>query len=153
MLYKSRYRIMINAYITFNGNCREAMTFYRECLGGELSLQTIGASPLSNEMPSRMKDAILHATLVNENIVLMGSDISGENGVVYGNAVSLFLSCRTKNEIQRLYRMLSKGGKKTSPLQINFWGALFGSLIDPFGNQWLLYFKRKRMERFDFIPK
>ena len=32
----------INAYLTFNGNCREAMQFYTDCLGGELYLQTIG---------------------------------------------------------------------------------------------------------------
>lgn len=137
---------MINAYITFNGNCLEAMTFYRECLGGELSLQTVGASPLSIGMPALMKDIILHATLINDHIVLMGSDIAGENGVIHGNAVSLFLSCKTENEIQHMYKKLSRGGKKISPLQINFWGALFGSLMDPYGNQWLLYFKKERNE-------
>ncbi len=31
----------IHSYLTFSGNCREAMTFYRECLGGILMLQTV----------------------------------------------------------------------------------------------------------------
>ena len=44
----------INAYLTFNGNCREAMTFYQKYLGGKLSFQTIGESPLSKEMTASM---------------------------------------------------------------------------------------------------
>ena len=41
----------INSYLTFSGNCREAMNFYVTCLGGELVFQTIGESPLANKMP------------------------------------------------------------------------------------------------------
>jgi PhnB protein len=41
-LFKPHPMTQINGYLHFNGDCREAMTFYRECLGGELSLQTIG---------------------------------------------------------------------------------------------------------------
>lgn len=52
----------INSYLTFNGNCREAMTFYQECLGGELFMQTIGESPMAEQMPLPMKESILHAT-------------------------------------------------------------------------------------------
>jgi len=49
----------INGYLTFNGNCREAMNFYKKCLGGELTFQTIGDSPLSEKMNSKMQNAIL----------------------------------------------------------------------------------------------
>jgi PhnB protein len=41
----------INAYLTFNGNCRQAMTFYRECLGGELTLQAVKGSPMEGHWP------------------------------------------------------------------------------------------------------
>ena len=51
----------INAYLTFSGNCREAMNFYKDSLGGELTLQTISESPLADKMPAQMKDCILHA--------------------------------------------------------------------------------------------
>jgi Uncharacterized protein conserved in bacteria len=70
----------INAYLTFNGNCREAMTFYQICLGGDLSFQTVGESPLSAKMPGRMKDCILQATLTNGALVLMGSDMVAGQG-------------------------------------------------------------------------
>ncbi len=56
---------MINSYLTFSGNCREAMRFYQECLGGELQIQTIGDSPMAAKMPKKMKNYILHATLTN----------------------------------------------------------------------------------------
>ena len=41
----------INAYLTFNGDCREAMTFYKECLGGELTLETAKGSPMESHWP------------------------------------------------------------------------------------------------------
>ena len=55
--------MQIQSYLTFNGNCREAMNFYQRCLGGELAFQTVGESPLSDHMPAQMKDCILHSTL------------------------------------------------------------------------------------------
>ena len=71
----------INSYLTFNGNCREAMTFYKECLGGELSFQTIGESPLSEKMSAEMKRYIVHATLKNDKLELMGSDMVCEKSL------------------------------------------------------------------------
>ncbi|MEJ0101299.1 MAG: hypothetical protein WDO19_01540 [Bacteroidota bacterium] len=43
----------IISYLTFNGNCREAMIFYKECLGGELSLTVAGESPVANQVPPK----------------------------------------------------------------------------------------------------
>ncbi|MFZ1807470.1 MAG: VOC family protein, partial [Cyclobacteriaceae bacterium] len=64
----------LRAYLTFSGNCREAMTFYQHCLGGELMFQPIKDSPMTNKLPDKMKDCILHSTLANDNFILMGSD-------------------------------------------------------------------------------
>jgi PhnB protein len=132
----------INSYLTFNGNCREAMKFYQKCLGGELVFQTIGESPLSEKMPKKMKDCILHATLTNGSLVLMGSDMVGENGLIKGNAVSLTLNCGSEKEIRSCYKKLSAGGKPTHPLEDSFWGALFGGLTDKYGNHWLLSYNK-----------
>lgn len=41
----------INPYIGFNGRCREAMTFYKECFGGELDLQQVDGSPMEKFWP------------------------------------------------------------------------------------------------------
>ena len=135
---------VINSYLSFNGNCREAMTFYKECLGGKLTLQTIGESPLAGKMPMQMRESIVHATLTKGDLVLMASDMIGEKGLLKGNAVSLMLNCETEKEIKKYYAKLSAGGHAAHPLQISFWGALFGDLTDKFGNQWLLHFDKKQ---------
>lgn len=131
----------INVYLTFNGNCREAMNFYQECLGGELSFQIVGESPLAEKMPEEMKNSILHATLIRGDLLIMASDMVGEKGLRKGNAVSLMLNCESEGEIQECYRKLSAGGEKNHPLELSFWGALFGDLTDQFGNHWLLHYQ------------
>jgi PhnB protein len=131
----------INAYLTFNGNCREAMYFYKECLGGELTFQTIGESPMAGKMPPQIKGHILHSTLSKGSLVLMASDMVGEKGLLKGNAVSLMLNCGSEEETRQSYSKLSDGGEQTHPLEFTFWGALFGDLTDRFGNHWLLHYQ------------
>ncbi|MDP4262686.1 MAG: VOC family protein [Bacteroidota bacterium] len=134
----------INSYLTFSGNCREAMTFYKKCLGGELILQTIGESPLSDKMPPQMKECIVHSTLTKDTLVLMGSDMVSEDGLTKGNSVSLMLNCSSEEEIRTFYEKLSAGGKATYPVQNSFWGALFGDLTDKYGNHWLLHYDKNQ---------
>lgn len=133
----------INAYLTFNGNCREAMTFYKACLGGELSFQTVGESPLAEKMPARMRDCILHAALKNKALVLMGSDMVAGQGLIKGNNVTLSLNCSSEAEVKTFYEQLSEGGVATHQLEESFWGALFGDLTDKFGNHWILNYNKK----------
>ncbi len=132
----------INAYLTFNGNCREAMLFYKDCLGGDLFLQTIDDSPCSNDIPESMKGFILHASLVKDEITILASDMVGEHGLIKGNSVSLMLNCDTEEDAKLYYEKLSQGGEMTHPLERTYWGALFGDLIDPYGIQWLLQYNK-----------
>ncbi len=132
----------INSYLTFSGNCREAMTFYKECIGGELSFQTIGESPMSGKMPAQMKENILHSTLTNADIVIMATDCVRDEGLLKGNAISLCLNCSSEAEIKTCYKNLSADGVANHPLKDTFWGAVFGDLTDKFGNHWLLNFTK-----------
>jgi len=135
----------INSYLTFSGNCREAMNFYQQCLGGELFLQPIGTSPMAEMMPPQMKDSILHANLTNGDIIIMGSDMVDESGLIRGNAMSMMLNCSNETEIRETYdKLASDGGDATHPLENTFWGALFGGLTDKFGNRWLLNFDKNQ---------
>lgn len=139
------FMTQIISYLTFNGNCRDAMLFYQACFGGELSLQTVGESPMADQLPAAMKDTILHGVLTSGNLTLMASDMVGENGLSCGNNISLMLQCYSESEIKRLYDQLSVGGKATHPLENTFWGALFGDLTDKYGNQWLLHFDKRTL--------
>jgi PhnB protein len=134
----------INSYLTFNGNCREAMTFYRNCLGGELTLETIGESDLADKMPNSMRKSIMHAVLAKDELVIMATDMVEERGLIKGNSISMMLNCNSEEEAQSFYRKLSFGGKASHPLQETFWGALFGDLTDRFGNNWLINYDKNR---------
>jgi PhnB protein len=130
-------------YLTFAGNAREAMIFYKTCLGGKLELQKIGNSPLGKNMPAKMKNTILHASLTKKDLVITASDMVGENGLQKGNSVSILLDCQSEKEIQTIYKKLSHGGKQTQPIGETAYGTQFGSLTDKFGINWLLHYKLK----------
>ena len=91
-----------------------------------------------------MKECILHATLVKGSLVLMGSDMVGEKGLIKGNNVSLAINCSSDEEIQNFYEKLSAGGNKDHALEESFWGATFGDLTDKYGNHWLLNFEKNK---------
>jgi PhnB protein len=137
-------KTQINSYLTFNGNCREAMMFYKKCLGGILTMQTIGESPMSKKLPGKMKDNILHSTLQKDGFILMASDMVGDDGLKKGNSVSLLLNCGSKNEAIKSYEKLSEGGVQTHPLENTFWGAVFGDLTDKYSIHWLIHFQNSR---------
>lgn len=133
----------ISAYLNFNGNCREAMLFYKECLGGELTVQTVEGSPIENDCPPGLKHQVLHATLSKENLVLMASDMIGPDGFIPGNTIALSLSCSSQKEITGFFSKLSSGGQVMHPLEKQFWGATFGVLTDKYGIRWMLNYDKK----------
>lgn len=137
----------IAAYLSFNGNCREAMLFYQKCLGGKLVFQTIGDSPLSEKMPQKMKDCILHATLKKGRMELLATDMVGENQYSTGTALSLMLECKTQTQIETIFNLLSEGGFKYHQLEQTFFGAIIGDLKDKFGIQWTLYLPQKKQDK------
>ena len=132
----------ILAYLKFNGNCREAMTFYKDCLGGDLFLQTVGELPaMAEKMPPEMKNNILHSTLTSGDVVIMASDLNREVPVE-GNTVHLCINCKTENELNNFFSNLSRGGKITEPLSDMPWGAKYGALTDKYGKHWLFNFRK-----------
>ena len=134
----------VTSYLTFNGNCREAMTFYQRCLGGKLIFQTIGESETNRKMPSKMKKCILHSELRNEKLLIMASDMVGETGLLKGNSISLMLNCGSEQEIRECYLKLSQDGEQTYPLKLTIWNAIFGGLTDKYGNTWMLSYQKSR---------
>lgn len=128
----------LHPYLTFSGNCREAMQFYQSCLGGELLVQTVGDAPASEEMDSRMRACVLTAILRSGDIVLMGTDMAPETGRTLGTAMSLYLPCRTAEEMQLRYESLSQGGRRLSEIAPTSSIEKVATLIDRYGIRWLI---------------
>ena len=126
----------LNTYLRFNGNCREAMTFYQSCLGGELTIQTVGESPAAGQMPPAMHNNVLHSVLAKDGFELMASDMTGPEGVIKGNAVTLCVIGSNKGEIEPIFTRLSAGGTVNTPLIEEYFGT-FGDLTDRFGIEWM----------------
>ena len=137
----------IYAYLSFDGECREAMTFYKECLGGDLTMQTVEGSPMEAQCPGSMKNQILHSSLTKNGMILMASDmVTGK--FVKGNNFALSVNCSSEAEINKFYLGLSKGGSIIDPLKLQFWGAMFAVLSDKYGVRWMLNYDMTR-ETFD----
>jgi hypothetical protein len=62
---KRRYIIMLRAtpFLLFDGNCDEAMTFYHDCLGGELTLTRLGVTPMQDPFPPAKHTKVINANL------------------------------------------------------------------------------------------
>lgn len=126
----------LTTYLNFEGNCRQAMTFYQQCLGAEL---TINAYPDATGQPSTDPAAkVMHSQLLLAGApVLMASD-SPQPGLTPGNNFSVAIDCTSREEIDRLFAALAQNGQVRMPLMDAPWGAVFGMLTDQFGIQWML---------------
>ncbi len=132
----------LNPYLNFDRNCREAMNFYKDCLGGELFLQTVGEMPeMAAQMPHDWKDTILHSQLKSGDMVIMGSDMSRDKRLE-GNTVHLCIQCNTEEELNRFFSKLSAGGKIVEPIADMPWGAKYGALTDKYGKHWMFNFQK-----------
>lgn len=126
----------ITAYLNFDGTCREAMTFYQQCLGGELFVMTFGEGEF--ESPPEAKHRLLHARLASGPTVIMASDTMPGMPFQAGNNVWLSLACDSVDEVQKVYDALGQGGREIMAPHDSFWGARFAMLTDRFGVNWML---------------
>jgi PhnB protein len=143
----------INPYITFNGNCAEAFTFYNGVFGTE-SLQLMhykDMPPAENcqEMPKEEGEKVMHACLkISDGYNLMGADGSEMFGhsTIIGNNISVSINTESREEADNLFNGLSNGGQVTMPMELTFWGAYFGMFIDKFGINWMVNFDEDPMK-------
>ena len=132
----------LNYYLTFDGNCTEAFDFYKEIFGGSFSWKaTYAQSPMKDDLPAEHQDKIMHVSLPIGNVDLMGCDrnpVMHKKDFTVGSNTQLSISPDSKEEADRLFAALSKGGSADIPMKDMFWGSYFGTLTDPYGIQWML---------------
>lgn len=130
-------------YLTFAGNCEEAINFYKEAIGAEILLvNRMGESPM--EVPENLKGKIMHARLrIGENELYM-SDTFDPSSLSQGNNVSLSIQIDDTAQLEKLFTRLSAGGTVMMSLQDTFWGARFGMFVDKFGIQWMMNCELKK---------
>lgn len=126
----------ISPYLLFKGNCEEAVNFYQNCLGGELSVRRFG----DTEMPvdEEYKNKIMHAELTIGELKIMFSDGAPHRNVVSGDNIQINLGFDDEIKLEEVFNKLAEGGTVTMPIEVTFWQAKFGMLVDKFGIRWML---------------
>ncbi|SDD02261.1 VOC family protein [Glycomyces harbinensis] len=126
---------ILNPYVAFNGDAREAMEFYQGVLGGELKVNTFGESG----MPGEDADKVMHAQLTSSaGFTLMASDTPPGMDYKPGENISISLSGEDADELRGYFQGLSEGGSVNIPLEKQMWGDEFGALVDRFGIGWMV---------------
>jgi PhnB protein len=126
----------LSPYLHFDGNCREALTFYRDCLGGELWVQTVGESPMAQGLPAEAHDRVLHAELTAGDVKIMASDMSTPEQLVRSGSVTLCYNGADLEATRPIFDKLSAGANVTTPLKEEFFGT-YGDLTDKYGISWM----------------
>lgn len=111
----------LNPYLSFDGQCAEALKFYQQVLGGEIAaMMTYGETPAAEHAPPGFKDKIIHGRLVFGDNVLMASDAPSErSGPIAGIEIALNIDDPT--EAERVFHALAAGGTIKMPIEETFW--------------------------------
>ena len=136
--------LTINAYFNFMGNTEEAMNFYKSVFGGEFTIfSRFKDLPGSENMAAHEKEKLMHISLTTKSgTIIMATDFLESMGQTFvpGNNVSLCIQTESEEEVDKLFKELSKGGKVDMPVNKTFWGAYFGMCKDKFGVNWMINF-------------
>ncbi len=131
-------------YLSFNGNCTEAIRFYEKVLKGDVkTLMTYGDTPPGEAsacdgppLPETAKHLIMHAHLAMKDGALMAGDCPPGMPYEGMKGVMLAMTYPTVGEATIIFSALAEGGKITMPLTPTFWAKTFGMVTDRFGVSW-----------------
>jgi PhnB protein len=138
-----------NPYLNFAGNTEEAFNFYKSVFGGEFtSVVRFIDMPMEDvSIPKEDANKIMHIGLpIGKDQMLMGTDALESLGhkLVQGNNVHISAHPDSKEEADRLFTSLSKGGKVQMPMADQPWGDYYGNFQDKFGVHWMINYHKEK---------
>lgn len=137
--------MQVQPYLFFNGHCEEAIEFYRNTVGAEVTmLVRFKDSPEPHQpgaIPPGAEDKIMHASLRIGDTTILASD-GRCMGQTNFQGFALSLTPSDKAEAERLFTRVGEGGKVQMPLAKTFYSPCFGMVTDRFGLLWMIYVAR-----------
>jgi PhnB protein len=126
-----------NAYVMFDGTCRDAFTRYHEIFGGDLTLLRMGDMPADEQVDDAQADLIIHAALKVNGARLMASDdpTGGHQGV---EGIHVYYEAADIPDAEKVYAALADGGEESQPLQETFFSPKWGMCRDRWGVRWMV---------------
>ncbi|CAF1632562.1 unnamed protein product [Didymodactylos carnosus] len=128
----------LNVYLSFNGNCEEAMNFYKNIINAQIESIQYYDGISCVKFSESYKSKIAHGVMFINGTKLMCADVCEDKNLNVGNNFSLALDFKNVEDMQRMFDALSTNeGKITMPIQDTFWNAKFGMCTDKFGINWM----------------
>ncbi len=129
----------LNTYLSFNGDCRQALEFYARHLGGQVSaMQTFGDTPGCDQLPAEARDLIMHGRLDVGAYTIMGTDATPDHPYTPIQGSHLVADVDTPEQAEALFAAFSEGGQVELPLQPMFWARRYAILTDRHGVRWMI---------------
>ena len=126
----------LTIYVNFAGTCAEAFRYYEQHLGGKIAFSmTHGESPQPGQLGPEWKNAVLHASLELGGTTLLGADIPNAEPM---RSAYLTLSVDSDAEAERIFKVLSDGGRALMPMEETLFATRFGQVRDRFGINWMI---------------
>jgi PhnB protein len=136
--------IAANPYINFQGRTREALEFYHEAIGGEITL--LAADTQGPPKEAGPEDPIMHGTVMCDGLLIMGSDGHPAYPPAVGDNIAIALSGSDYNRLSHAFDKLSAGGVIKQALKTEVWGDSFGYFVDKFGINWMVNISKEDKE-------
>jgi PhnB protein len=133
-------------FLLFDGNCAEAMTFYHECLGGELTLTKLGDTPMKAQFPPEKHGRIINAYLKSGAVEISATDwmASPDFDPVQGNTYAIYVTGGTYDELKEVFDKLKAGGGTTRLQELrDVPFGIYGQMYDRYGVQWIFRGEKK----------
>ena len=127
-------------FLLFDGNCAEAMTFYHDCLGGDLTLTKLSDTPMKDAFPPEKHDRIINAHLKSGEIELSATDwmASPDFDPVQGNTSAIFVIGGAYDELKAVFDKLRDGDNNTRLQELHDMPfGVYGQFYDRYGVQWI----------------
>jgi predicted 3-demethylubiquinone-9 3-methyltransferase (glyoxalase superfamily) len=118
----------------FDGKAAEAMNFYTSLFERSKITSITRYGP--NEAGA--EGTVMHATFSLNGQEFMCIDSSEKHAFTFTPAISLYVTCDTEEQIDRLYEKLSQNGQVFMPLAPYPFSEKFGWVADKYGVSWQL---------------
>lgn len=124
----------VTPFLMFEGNAEEAMNYYTSLIEGSKITSIVRYA--ANE--SGTEGSVMQATFTLKDQEFMCIDSNVKHQFTFTPSFSIFLTCDSEEEIDRLYSSLTDGGQVMMPLGDYFFSKKFGWVSDKFGVSWQL---------------
>jgi PhnB protein len=127
-------------FLLFDGNCAEAMTFYHQCLGGELTITKLGDSPMKDMLPPEKHHRVINAHLKSGNTEISATDwmAAPEYEPKFGDTFAIFILGEGYDELKALFDKLAEGAKQDRFQELHQLPiGTYGQFFDKYGIHWI----------------